>query len=106
MMRRVLRAFLPATVLAMALGATASRAEASTQVYVRIGPPARVVEVRPARPGAHYVWRDGYHRWDGHHYVWTHGYWAVPPRAHAHWVPAHWAHNGHGYYLVRGHWRY
>ena len=105
-MRRVLRAFLPATVLAIALGATASRAEASTQIYVRIGPPAHVVDVRPVRPGRHYVWRDGYHRWNGHRYVWTHGYWTVPPRAHAHWVPAHWVHNYHGWYLVRGHWRY
>lgn len=90
----------------MALGATAGRAEASTQIYVRIGPPTHVVEVRPVRPGRHYAWRGGYHRWNGRRYVWTHGYWAVPPRAHSHWVRAHWVHSRRGWYLVRGHWRY
>jgi hypothetical protein len=66
----------------------------------------RVVEVRPARPGPYYVWRDGYHYWDGHHYAWRHGYWVVPPRGHAHWVRAHWVRSHHGWYMVRGHWRY
>ena len=49
-----------------------SPASAGPQIYVNIGPPAHVVEVRPVvRAG--YVWQDGYYRWNGHRYVWVGG---------------------------------
>jgi hypothetical protein len=80
-------------------------ANASTRVYVRVGPPAPVVEVRPVAPGPRYVWVNGYHRWDGRAYVWVPGRWAVPPRVNSVWVPGRWVHERRGYYWVDGHWR-
>jgi hypothetical protein len=94
---------LPAGVLALLL--TSTPASARTHVYVRIGPPAPVVEVRTARPGPRFVWVDGYHRWNGRAYAWVPGRWAAPPRGRAVWVPGRWVHDRHGWYLVDGHWR-
>ena len=94
-----------AAVLVVALAASAT---ASTQVraYVRIGPPAPIVEVRPAAPHAGRVWVSGYHRWDGRVYVWVPGRWVAPPRAHVRWVPGRWVHDQHhGWYWVEGRWR-
>jgi len=78
---------------------------AMSQVVVRVGPPAAIVETRPAMPGPGYVWTPGYHRWDGAHYVWTGGAWVLPPHPHAHWVAHRWVRRHGGYVLVEGHWR-
>jgi YXWGXW repeat-containing protein len=75
----------------------------ASQVYVRIGPPARVVEVRPA-PRRGYVWQDGYQRWNGHRYVWVSGRYVRPPYAHAVWRSGNWSRSQHGWYWVPGHW--
>jgi hypothetical protein len=83
---------------------TAARAEAGARVYVRIGPPAPIVEVRPAAVHGR-VWIAGYHRWNGHAYVWTPGRWTAPPRGRAVWVAPRWVHDRrHGWYFVAGHW--
>jgi WXXGXW repeat (2 copies) len=84
---------------------TAARADAGTRVYVRIGPPAPIVEVRPAAVRGQ-VWVGGYHHWNGHAYVWTPGRWAAPPRGRSVWVAPRWVHDRrHGWYFVAGHWR-
>jgi hypothetical protein len=84
----------------------AAAAEARTRVYVRVGPPAPVVEVRATAPGRGYVWVGGYHHWNGRAYVWTAGRWVRPPRARAVWVAPHWSHDRrHGWYFVAGRWR-
>jgi|EndMetStandDraft_7_1072992.scaffolds.fasta_scaffold1115450_1 hypothetical protein len=80
-------------------------ATAGPRVYVRIGPPRPVVEVRRVAPGPGYVWTAGYHRWDGRAYAWVPGAWVLPPRRRAVWVAPHWSHDRHGYYFVEGHWR-
>jgi YXWGXW repeat-containing protein len=81
-----------------------SPASASTHVYIRFGPPARVVEVVPAPAHRGYVWQDGYHRWNGHRYVWVRGRYVRPPYARAAWVSGRWSHAPRGYYWVPGHW--
>ena len=87
-------------------GLLAASVAAGAQVVVRIGPPPpRPVEVAPPPPHPGWVWRQGYHRWDGAHYVWVPGSYAEPPYARAHWVPGHWANRGGGYVWVEGHWR-
>jgi WXXGXW repeat (2 copies) len=96
-------AFLGAVIVAGTL--TASDASASTRVYVRVGPPAPIVETRVVAPGPGYVWVGGYHRWEGHRYVWVPGRWNRPPHRHAVWVSPHWSHDHHGYYMTNGHWR-
>ncbi len=92
-------------VLTLLLAATLSPAASFAQVYVRVGPPAPIVETRGPRPGAEFVWVDGYHRWDGNRYVWTAGRWDRPPHRGAHWVAHHWVHRRGGYVMVEGHWR-
>jgi hypothetical protein len=75
------------------------------EVVVKIGPPAAIVETRPAAPSPNHVWIAGYHNWDGHAYVWVPGRWDVPPRPHARWVAHKWVHRHGGYVLQEGHWR-
>jgi YXWGXW repeat-containing protein len=100
---RVLRGVFSAVLLSALLAAVP--ASAAARVYVRVAPPARVVEVRPAAPGPRYIWVEGFHRWDGHAYAWVPGRWALPPKGRAAWVPGHWAHGSRGWFFVEGHWR-
>ena len=98
-MKKQLLAILGCGVLTLSLAAGA-------QVVVRIGPPPpQPAEVAPPPPHPGWVWRPGYHRWDGAHYVWVPGSYAEPPYAHAHWAPGRWNHHGSGYVWMDGHWR-
>lgn len=91
--------------LIAALGVALTATMAGAQIVVRIGPPPpRPVEVVPVAPHPGWVWREGYHRWDGAHYVWVPGSYAEPPYAHARWVPGHWDRRGGGYVWIDGHW--
>ena len=84
-----------------------SVASAGARVYVRIAPPAPVVEVRAVAPSPRHVWIAGYHRWDGAAYVWVPGRWELPPAPGRVWVAGHWGHHTtNGYYWVEGHWRH
>ena len=83
----------------------AASASAGTRVYVRVGPPAPVVEVRRHAPGSRYVWVPGYQAWNGRAYAWAPGRWVVPPRPRAAWVAPRWVHHRHGWYVVGGYWR-
>jgi hypothetical protein len=87
------------------LAGAAGCAATSGRVYVRMGPPARVVELRSVAPGAGFVWIEGYHRWDGRAYYWVPGRWERAPRARAVWAPGHWAQDRRGWYWVEGRWR-
>jgi hypothetical protein len=96
-------AILPLVLLTLA---PAPPASAGPRVYVRIGPPAPVVETRIVAPSPRHVWIAGYHRWDGRAYVWVPGRWELPPSHRAAWVPGHWVHHRrNGWYWVEGHWR-
>ena len=94
-------------VFVVGLGAAlpSTPAAASARVYVKIGPPALVVETRGTAPSAKHVWIEGYHRWDGRAYVWVPSHWEAPPRHRTHWVSGRWAHDRHGWYWSEGHWR-
>jgi len=84
----------------------ACAAPARGRLYVRVGPPAPIVETRIVAPGPGYVWIPGYHSWNGAAYVWVPGRWDRPPRARARWVPGRWVNEGRrGWYFVEGHWR-
>ena len=90
----------------LVVGALVSASVEAAHVYVKIAPPAPVVETRVVAPGPGYVWVGGFHRWDGAAYVWVPGHWVMPPRPHAAWVPGHWVHHKHhGWYWKDGHWR-
>jgi hypothetical protein len=99
--------FLAGVVLVTATLAVSSACAAPRgRLYVRVGPPAPIVEARVVAPGPGYVWIPGYHSWDGRAYVWVPGRYERAPRANARWVPARWVREGrHGWYLVEGHWR-
>ncbi len=90
--------------IAAAVLALPASASASTRIYVRVGPPAPVVEtVVVARPG--YVWVPGFYRWSGRAYVWVAGRYVVPPRPRAVWVPGHWVQEPRGWFWIGGAWR-
>lgn len=76
-----------------------------SRLYVRVGPPAPIVETRLTAPGPGYVWIAGYQRWNGGTYVWVPGRWERPPRPRAVWVPGHWVRERRGWYFVDGRWR-
>ncbi len=101
-----MRKYAAIVALAMSILALPSAARAGARIYVQIGPPAPIVEVRPVPPARHYVWVAGYYRWDGRAYVWFPGRWELPPAHYRAWVAGHWArHRHHGWYWVEGHWR-
>ena len=85
--------------------ATTPAVQAMPRVYIRVAPPAPIVETRTVAPSPRHVWVDGYHRWDGRAYVWVPGTWRVHPRGRGVWVPGHYAQARRGYYWVPGHWR-
>jgi hypothetical protein len=95
-----------ALVLALAVGAaTIASQPADAQVFVRVGPPAPIVERRPPAPAYGYAWHGGHWRWNGVRYVWVRGYYARPPYARAAWIPGHWVHAPNGRWFYRdGHW--
>ena len=101
------RAFFSIGLLTIALTANAACATAAPRgrVYVRVGPPAPIVERGIVAPGAGYVWMPGFYRWERGAYLWVPGRWERPPRARAVWVPARWVHDRRGWFLVEGHWR-
>jgi WXXGXW repeat (2 copies) len=102
---QMIRKMSAAFILALTISGCATAAPA-VRAYVRIGPPAPIVEARTFAPGPGYVWIAGYHRWDGAAYVWVPGQWERPPRARARWAAGHWVHNGRrGWYFVDGRWR-
>jgi len=103
---KLLRTTAAAVLLAAAVGAMPACVATSGRLYVRVGPPAPIVEVRAVSPGRGFIWVPGYYRWDGRGYIWMAGTWQRPPRARARWVPGHWARDRrHGWYFVEGRWR-
>jgi len=89
----------------VAIGTAPASAARRPHAYLRIGPPAPIVEARVVAPGRNYVWVPGYYRWNGYDYVWAPGNWRRPPRARAVWLPGHWAHERRGWFFVQGRWR-
>jgi hypothetical protein len=77
---------------------------AAAQVYVRIAPPAPIVETIPRAPGAGYVWQGGYYRWDGSRYVWTHGHYVRATGNYHHWCAGRWVAGPRGYHWTEGRW--
>ena len=89
--------------LSMVLGLLlfSSPAHAQVSFGFSIGePPAPRRYVVPARPGADYVWVEGYWYPQGSHYRWHDGYWTRPPFGGAYWVEPY--HSGGRYFA--GYW--
>ena len=77
---------------------------AQAQVFVRVAPPAPIVETVPPPPHPGWAWHAGYHRWDGERYVWVPGVYEEPPHGHHRWIEGHWANGRNGYAWHEGHW--
>ena len=92
-------------VTSVLLGLALLPAASFGQVFVRIGPPAPVVERPGPPPERGFVWIAGYHRWDGGRYAWVPGRWDRPPHPGAHWEPHRWEHRHGGWVMAEGHWR-
>ena len=89
-MRVTCRAMVCTLVVAGSLIAAPACASPRGRVFVRVGPPAPIVEVRSVAPGPRYVWVPGYHAW---------------PRPRAVWVPGRWVRERRGWVFVDGRWR-
>jgi hypothetical protein len=89
--------------LAIILGLAVNTAPASAQVYIRVGPPAPVVERYGRPPHRGYVWVAGHQQWNGRRYVWVAGSWTAPRPGRA-WVAGHYRHDPRGYVWVAGYW--
>jgi hypothetical protein len=74
-------------------------AAADAVIDVQIAPPARRVEVVPARPTPRHVWVPGYWAWNGRHHVWVAGHYALERPGYA-WREPRWEDRG------RGHWHF
>jgi hypothetical protein len=96
---RILRALVLAATFSFG-----SPAFADTRVYIQVQPPVRVVEARPVAPRRGWVWRPGYHYWNGRRYVWIQGRWVRPPYARATWIAGRWEHERRGWFWIPGHW--
>jgi len=91
------RTIVVAALLALSLGQAACASAAPRgRVYLRVGPPAPVVERRLVSPGPGFVWIPGFYRVERGAYLWVPGRWDPPPRARAVWVPARWVHDRRG----------
>jgi hypothetical protein len=95
------------TFLTLVCGLLFTAGIAEAQVAIRIGPPPPPREVIPVRPYGHpdWVWRGGYHRWDGRGYAWVPGGYIAPPRRGARWVPGRWDRRRGNYVWTDGRWR-
>jgi hypothetical protein len=104
MIRQSLRTvFAAVMLLSSALAGTACAT--SGRMFVRVGPPAPVVEARVVAPGPGYVWVPGYYAWTGGAYIWRPGVWMRPPHARAVWVQGRWVRERRGWFWAEGHWR-
>jgi WXXGXW repeat (2 copies) len=86
------------------LASLAAPAIAQVHVYIGGAPPPLRYEVRPAMPGAGYVWTEGYWGDEGGRYVWRAGVWQRPPYAGAYWNHPHYDHYQQGWQMHEGHW--
>lgn len=97
-----MRKIVTTALFTIALGIGSTQA---AEVFVKVRPPAVVVEERGVAPSAQHVWIGGYQRWDGNAYAWAPGRWDVPPRPRAVWVGPRWRHRRGGYVFAEGRWR-
>src|SRR6266545_1274183 len=63
--RRFWRTASAVLLLSATVAASPACAAPRGRLYVRVGPPAPIIETRIVAPGPGYVWVPGYHRWSG-----------------------------------------
>src|SRR5262245_21302387 len=100
--RNVVHSLMASGLILSSLGC-AMHTRSRAVVYVPVGPPRAVVEVRSPSPGFGYVWVPGYHRWDGGAYIWVGGRWERTRGRH--WHQGSWHRDRQGWYWREGYWR-
>jgi len=83
---------------------TASRAQISMGVSIRVGPPALPVYVQPPCPVEGYLWTPGYWAYGDAGYYWVPGVWVAPPRVGVLWTPGYWGWSEGVYVFHAGYW--
>jgi hypothetical protein len=89
-------------------GAIAPRALADVDLRINLGappPPRHERYSERDRPGADYVWVEGYWVGNGGRYEWVPGHWDRPPHRGAVWVSPRWDNQGRDRVFVKGYWR-
>lgn len=102
MPKRLLRALLPALVLAALPGIAA--AGVFIGVSVNLAPPPLPVYVQPPCPQPGYLWVPGYWAWNDGAYYWVPGTWVLPPRVGLLWTPGYWGWDDGVYVWHTGYW--
>jgi hypothetical protein len=102
--RHVLRTLASILILNGVLFTAPADASTRARVYVRVGPPAPIVNAVVVTPGPRYVWTPGFYRWSGRAYVWVPGRYVLPPRPRSVWIPGRWTHNRGGWFWIDGRW--
>lgn len=92
-------------VIGLILAAGSATMASAVDVFVRIGPPRSIVELRSISPGRGYVWQPGYQNWNGNSHNWAPGRWEQSPPGHGRWQQHRWVKRRGGWVLVEGHWR-
>lgn len=92
-------------VCALSFAVSATYAQLSVGVSVRIGPPALPVYVQPPCPVDGYMWQPGYWAYnDDDGYYWVPGVWVAPPDPGLYWTPCYWGFAGGVYGFHAGYW--
>ena len=97
-------ASLAAGLLALGLAVPAASAQVGFGVTIGAPPPPLRYEVRPASPGAGFVWTEGFYEPYNSGYRWHGGYWQRPPYEGAYYVHPHWDHYPDGWHQHEGYW--
>jgi len=90
--------------LVVSLVPTASFAQVSVGVSIRVGPPVLPVYEQPFCPGEGYIWTPGYWAYADGDYFWVPGVWVRPPRVGVLWTPGYWGWNEGVYVFHAGYW--
>jgi hypothetical protein len=83
---------------------TASRAQITVGLSIRVGPPLLPVYTQPVCPGEGYLWTPGYWAHADEGYYWVPGVWVMPPRVGVLWTPGYWGWNEGVYLWHSGYW--
>ena len=88
----------------MVASPSASSAQVSIGVSVRVGPPALPIYAQPLCPGPGYIWTPGYWAWGPAGYYWVPGTWVMAPEPGLLWTPGYWGWGGGVYMWHAGYW--
>src|SRR5712692_7046270 len=90
--------------LVVSLVPTASFAQVSVGVSIRVGPPVLPVYEQPFCPGEGYIWTPGYWAYGDYGFFWVPGTWVLVPEPGLLWTPGYWGWSDGFFIFHEGYW--